>query len=148
MLKAHPLIGVGHDQFVRHHHLTAHNSFLLAAAENGLVGMLMWTAAVYFSFKGPVLVLRKVKEPEAEPARIWALALVTSLTALVVGTQFLTFNYHFVLWIYFGMSGALWHAVKRHRPDFDVAFGWRDPALIGAASAAVLTGIFISTRSG
>lgn len=148
MLRAHPLVGVGHDQFVRHHKLTAHNSFLLAAAEDGLPGILLWTSAVYFSLKVPVEVLRKVREPAAEPARIWALALLASLSALVVGSQFLTFNYHYVLWIYLGLSGALWHAVKRHLPELELPFGWRDPALIGAASAVVLAAIFISTRTG
>jgi O-antigen ligase len=148
MLRAHPLDGVGHDQFTQHHHLTAHNSFLLAAAENGLLGLMLWTAVVYLALKIPVTVLRHARGPEAEPARIWALALLASLIGLTVGTLFLTFNYHYVLWIYFGMSAALWHALRRHLPEAALPFGWRDALAVAGAATAILGGIYVSSRMG
>ncbi len=42
MLKSNPLFGVGFDRFTEHHFLTAHNSFMLALAELGIVGYTLW----------------------------------------------------------------------------------------------------------
>ncbi len=42
MLKSNPLFGVGFDRFTEHHFLTAHNSFMLALAELGVVGYTLW----------------------------------------------------------------------------------------------------------
>ena len=46
-----PAVGVGSGQFMEHHELTAHNSFLLTLAELGPLGFLLWTAAIYFAVK-------------------------------------------------------------------------------------------------
>ncbi len=42
MLKSSPLFGVGFDRFTEHHFLTAHNSFVLALAELGIIGYILW----------------------------------------------------------------------------------------------------------
>jgi putative inorganic carbon (hco3(-)) transporter len=42
MLKSHPLFGIGKGLFADHNALTAHNSFVLAFAEMGLVGYFFW----------------------------------------------------------------------------------------------------------
>ncbi len=42
MLREHPLLGVGKGLFVDHNYLTAHNSFVLAIAELGIVGYYVW----------------------------------------------------------------------------------------------------------
>jgi hypothetical protein len=146
MFRAHPLVGVGFGQFTEHHHLTAHNSLILAVAEIGLLGLLLWTAVVYLSVKVPIEVLRRVHEPEAEAARIWAMALLASLTGIVVGAMFLSFDYHFVLWIYLALAGSLWTAVRRHVPGWSVTLGVRDLALLGAANVSILAAIFVYTR--
>ncbi len=46
MLKSSPLFGVGKGNFTDHHNLTAHNSFVLALAELGLIGYFVWFANV------------------------------------------------------------------------------------------------------
>jgi putative inorganic carbon (HCO3(-)) transporter len=46
MLRAHPLFGVGKGQFTDHHYLTAHNSYMLAMAELGLVGYFVWLSII------------------------------------------------------------------------------------------------------
>jgi hypothetical protein len=147
MVRSYPVLGVGHGQFLQHHPLTAHNSVLLAAAECGLFGAILWTAVIYLSLKIPYRVLRDVREPEGEVARTWALSLMASVAGVAVGTLFLSFNYHFVLWVYVGMTAALWAAVRAHKPDFEVRFGWRDGALVAVGSLGLLALVFVATRA-
>ena len=46
MLRSHPLFGVGKGQFTDHHTLTAHNSYVLALAELGIVGYFVWLSII------------------------------------------------------------------------------------------------------
>lgn len=148
MVRAHPILGVGHGQFPEHHPVTAHNAVLLAAAEVGLLGAVLWAGVVYLSLKIPFEVLRQVEAPEGAVARTWALALLASVAGAGVGSMFLSFNYHFVLWIYVGLSGALSACVQRHLPSFRVRFGLGDLALVTGSSAGVLGVIFIAAGGG
>ncbi len=49
MLKANPLFGVGFDRFTEHYPITAHNSFMLALAELGTFGYILWFSFVLSS---------------------------------------------------------------------------------------------------
>jgi hypothetical protein len=147
MFKQSPFVGVGFGQFTAHHHLTAHNSFVLAPAELGMPGMLIWVTVLYLSMKIPLQVMRDMQDiPEAQPALTWAMALLSSMVGMLVGVFFLSFNYHYVLWLYFGLSGALYLAVQAHRPSWSVKFGWADAAIVGVASVAVLVAVMVYTR--
>jgi len=154
MWKSHPLTGVGFGQFGEYHYLTAHNSFMLTLAELGFVGMLLFSAILYVSLKIPVTLLRRISAnvPVAvEPAALavfkpWAMALVAALSGLLVGIFFLSFAYHYVLWVYVGLSGALYSAVRRHDPEFEVGFGWRDLWLVAAVDLAIIVAVFVYTH--
>jgi O-antigen ligase len=50
MLLGRPLFGVGKGQFAEHHGLTAHNSFVLAFAELGLIGYFFWLSVIVISW--------------------------------------------------------------------------------------------------
>ena len=154
MWKSHPLTGVGFGQFGEYHYLTAHNSFMLTLAELGFVGMLLFSAILYVSVKIPVTLLRRIAahEPVAVSAgalavfKPWAMALVAALSGLLVGIFFLSFAYHYVLWIYIGLSGALYSAVRRHDPEFEVGFSWRDLWRVAAIDLAIIVAVFIYTH--
>jgi O-antigen ligase len=137
-------LGVGAGQFTEHHFLTAHNTFILAAAELGVPGLLLWTSLAWLCLKIPAQVLRSQAAPVA---RSWALALLASLIGLLVGVFFLSFLYRDVLWLYVGLTGVLYGAVRRHDPGFEVRFGVRDLAAVAAVDAvllAALTGFTVS----
>jgi len=153
--RQHPGLGVGLGQFVEYHYMTAHNSYLLALAELGLPGMLLFIIILYLSAKIPIAVLQRISSAggEAENIRVgaplasaWAMALLAAFAGLAIGIFFLSFTYHYVLWIYLGLSGALYSAVRRHDPSFRVQLKQRDFALIGGIALSIIVFVFFYTR--
>jgi hypothetical protein len=135
---------VGAGQFTEHHFLTAHNSFLLTLAELGPIGYVLWTLALYYAFKVTVRVqIELADRPEARDARIWAMALLASLTGLAVSAFFLSIAYHTALWIYLGLTGTLYAAVRKNLPEFQVHLTWRDVAMVCGADLGL--GLAIAT---
>jgi hypothetical protein len=147
LLRVNPFFGVGHAQFVEHYYLTAHNSYVLAPAELGLPGMLLWMIVVYLSAKIPLVALARYREgPGATLVRPWATAVLASLAGVYVGAFFLSFCYHFVLWIHLGLAGALYGAIRRHDRDFRVRFGVFDLLAVIGACAGLLMGLWFYLR--
>jgi hypothetical protein len=148
MIRAYPVLGVGVNQFMDHAFgaMTAHNSYVLSAAELGLPGCLLWTMLVYASLKIPWVVA--TRPPEGLDARFlpMAVALVVSLGGILVGVFFLSFCYKAVLFVYFGLSGALFVAARRACPSFNVAITVRDVARVAVADVAVLLFVFVYSR--
>jgi hypothetical protein len=129
-----PLYGVGAGQFVEHHYLTAHNSFVLAMSELGFVGLVLFVAIFYVSVKSllkGIFVLDKV--PGAEVAQVWGMALLGSFAGTLFSINTLSFSYKAVLWILFALVGAWTSCIRTHKPDFDVKLTWRDLAIIVVA---------------
>lgn len=149
----HPVLGVGLGQFGEYHYMTAHNSYLLALAELGLPGMLLFCIIVYLSAKIPIAVLAYFSSPGSEHlkqgaplAQAWAMALLAAFAGLAVGIFFLSFAYHYVLWIYLGLSGALYSAVRSHDPTFRVRLSGRDLGIVASLAAAIIVFVFTYTR--
>jgi hypothetical protein len=148
--RSHPVIGVGLRQFGEYNDLTAHNSYLLTLSELGIPGMILFSVIVYVSAKIPIVVLREVTSdtvPEGAPvARPWATAMMAAFAGLGVGIFFLSFAYHYVLWIYIGLAGALYMSVRTHLPKFRIRFGWGDAALVAAIDVAVVSFTYLQTK--
>jgi O-antigen ligase len=147
LFRESPLFGVGHGQFVEHHYLTAHNSYVLALAELGLPGLLLWGAVLYLSVKTMLLaVFRYRRRPEARVAFVWALALLSSFAGLMIGIFFLSFAWHMVFWIYAGLAGAFYSTVRTHDPGFEVHMGPRDWALLAGLAGTLVSILFVYLR--
>jgi O-antigen ligase len=153
MFRSHPFLGVGLGQFTEHHYMTAHNSYLLALAELGFPGMMLFSALVYLSAKVPyasLQLMRTTSAPEtlagATLTRAWAIGLLAAFIGLAVGIFFLSFTYHYVLWIYLGLSGALYSAVRRHVPSFRVRLTAIDLSVIAASNVAIIALVFFYVR--
>jgi len=137
MFRSSPLWGVGKSQFVEHHYLTAHNTFVLEAAELGFVGLMLWTAVFYTGFKIVVLAIRRYRDrPDATVAYVWARALLACLCGIGVGANLLSLGYHPMIWVFMALPGAYYLTVRNHDPEFRVAFGVRD--LMAVTALAVL----------
>jgi O-antigen ligase len=137
MFRSSPLWGIGNSDFVEHFYITAHNTFVLAAAELGFVGLVLWTSVLYTDFKIVVTAMRRYQgHPEASVAYLWARALLASLCGIAVGATFLSLAYHPVVWAFMALPGAYYLAARNHDPEFRVTFGVRD--LLAVTGGAIL----------
>ena len=137
MFKQSPLFGVGMRQFGEHHFMTAHNSFVLALAELGFPGLVLFASLIYMSIKGLWVGLARLEHvPGATVARVWGMALLASMLGLSFQINTLSFSYHSVLWIFLGLSAAWTAAVRYHLPEFQVRFTLRDLGIVLTGCAA------------
>ncbi len=148
LIKQYPVLGVGVGQFVEYsfNQLTAHNSYVLAAAELGLPGSLFWLMLVYISVKIPFVIARRPPagcDPRVVP---FARALVVSFAGILVGIFFLSFCYKQLLFIYFGLSGALFGIARNADPSFNVPVSRKEVAWVGALDVAMLAFVFVYSR--
>lgn len=147
MFKHSPVFGVGARLFGAHHFLTAHNTFVLTLAELGFPGMVMFVSIFYLSFKTLIVGLRDLRDvPAARAATVWGMALLASLAGVVTQINTLSFAYHSVMWILFGLVGAWYSAVRYHRPEFRIKMTWVDLIIVVGGCAAyvlVLLPIFL-----
>ena len=148
MIASNPLKGVGVEQFADHSsvNMTAHNSYVLAAAELGLVGFFFWSALVWASFKIPLTVARSTAPAITDDIRAIAMAIAVSLAGFGVGIFFLSFTYKQLLFIWLGMAGTLYGIVRAKDPTFEVKVGLRDFVGIAVANTSLMALLYLYTR--
>ncbi|HUJ61765.1 MAG TPA: O-antigen ligase family protein [Kofleriaceae bacterium] len=143
-----PIWGVGARQFTEHHFLTAHNSFVLALSELGIVGLFLFVAVIYLCMKTLIVGVREVsKRPGTAAAEAWGMALLAAMCGIVFQINTLSFTYHPVLWLFVGLCGAWSSAVRHHWPEFHVTLTFRDvlfvAVLVIAYATVILPGFLI-----
>ncbi|MGK3971738.1 O-antigen ligase family protein [Sorangium sp. So ce118] len=132
-------IGVGAGQFGDESSfgLTAHNSYMLAAAETGLLGMCLFALVLYASLKVPLAIW--LGDVEVGPAaRRFAPAIFVSLCGALIGIFFLSWAYKDVLYMVLGASAALYGAARAEDGRVSVRVSAREAALVCCAMFAVL----------
>jgi hypothetical protein len=145
-----PLFGVGPRMFSEHFFLTAHNSYVLSLAEMGIVGLFLFVAILYLCIKTLVVGLRELAlVPGTAAAQVWGLALLAAMAGIAFQINTLSFTYHPVLWLFFGLVGAWYSAVRHHRPQLEITLSWRDIVWIGAAVvlyATIVLPLFLKAK--
>jgi hypothetical protein len=92
--------------------------------------MIAWSSILFGNFKTAIRALTLVTDSNGEIVRIWSLAFLAAFAGLSIGVFFLSFNYHYVYWIYTGMVGALAGVVTRHLPNFRIAITRKELGLL------------------
>jgi O-antigen ligase len=132
MFKHSPFYGVGARMFTDHHYLAAHNSYVLTMAELGLPGMFMFITLVYLSIRTLLRGLKLLATiPGTEGPQVWGMALLSGMGGITFQINTLSFAYHSVLWLFFGLTGAWYSCVRHHKPDFEVKMKLGDLLLVG-----------------
>lgn len=147
MLKSHPLFGVGKGQFIDHHRLTAHNSFVLAFAELGLVGYFVWLSILILSVVMIVRIVATAKSgtvaPDGRHAKL-ATVLGYSMIAYVGSALFLSRSYVLLYFLLVGLIVALYRCTRADSPEAMPEVDFRSRArmlllsMLGSVAATVV----------
>lgn len=142
MLKQNPFLGVGARMFGEHHYMTAHNTYVLTLAELGVVGMFLFVSIVYLAFKTLYVGMKELaKVPGTAAPRVWGMALMAGLAGIAFQINTLSLAYHSVVWLFFGLVGAWYSAVRHHRPEMRIGMTLRD---VLAVIAIVVSYAFVA----
>ena len=108
LLQTYPLFGVGAHNFTEYHFRTAHNSFVLCAAELGMFGLLAWVMLIYLSIKNNEFIAAEVsRSARMRDIAIYVDTIRYGLIAFAVGSYFLSRTYNELLFIFVGLSAAV-----------------------------------------
>lgn len=113
MLQSHPLFGVGYLNFIEHHHLTAHNSFVLCFAELGMFGMMAWMGLIVISFRGLNQVADRMPEGVGHVEARLAALLRASLLGYLTCAWFLSRTYQPGMYLLLALCIAAWYCGSR-----------------------------------
>ncbi|MES2098559.1 MAG: O-antigen ligase family protein [Pseudomonadota bacterium] len=154
LLIMRPLFGVGKGQFADYHGLTAHNSFVLAFAELGLVGYFVWLSNIVISW----LMLQRIVRSEAlvdaspealsqwEETRGAARTLWYGYVAGLVSAFFLSRSYVVILYLHIALIVAVFQMARAQRPDLP-PIGWLERwGQMLALTLGSVVGLWLLTR--
>lgn len=154
MLILRPLFGVGKGMFADRHGLTAHNSFVLAFAELGMIGYFFWLSNVFISW---LMLQRIVFTPSAagataEESAQWELIRENARTLWygyvggLVSAFFLSRSYVVILYLHIALIVAIYQLARAQRPDFaPVTWAERKGQLLLLCIGSVV-GLWLLTR--
>jgi putative inorganic carbon (HCO3(-)) transporter len=143
MFKRSPLWGIGYYKFADNELLTAHNTFLLCAAEMGIVGLLLWMSLVVVT----IILLRRVPAAVAATDPVlarWAEAIQLSLYVYLFTSFFLSRLYDPPLYLLIGMAGGV--IATAGGQDKLCLRGGDWPVWAGGLSVASLVLIYVLVR--
>lgn len=132
MIRESPL-GVGFNGFVEEHPgLTAHNSFVLAFAETGLIGYFVWMALLVLSYMELTRMMHLPDDEAGAPEiRKWARGLRLALSAFLAGAYFLSRTYVVTLYLLIMLALCLRQIARRqgHALEAIGPAGWMGQTL-------------------
>jgi len=134
LFKHNPIFGFGYGRFMEDLPQTAHNSYLLAASEIGIMGMFCWVGLIYISFKG----LNKILNVYPE-VKNYTLGLQSSLVGFSAAAFFLSRTFVILPYILFAFSGALAAITKDKYENVTFRFTRQDARdILGACFLCLL----------
>ena len=125
--------------------LTAHNSYLLAAAETGLIGICLFALMLWLALKVPLTLWFGSYDVDPNLRRL-APAVAIALAGAYVGIFFLSWSYKEILYMMLGASAALYQAARAQDRRFEVRFDVREAAICCALALGVLPAMYLVIR--
>ena len=97
ILSHNPLFGIGAKHYTDHHHLTTHNSFILALVENGIFGFIAYFSIFIISIDTAI---RVAYSEENEKKSTEIISLVGGLIGIVISIFFISRTYVLLPFLY------------------------------------------------
>jgi hypothetical protein len=147
MIRTSKGIGFGVGQFHGESStgLTAHNSYLLAAAETGIIGICLFALMLWLALKVPLTLWFGSYDVDPNLRRL-APAVAIALAGAYVGIFFLSWSYKEILYMMLGASAALYQAARAQDRRFEVRFDVREAAICCALALGVLPAMYLVIR--
>jgi O-antigen ligase len=150
MFKSSPVWGVGFHGFTQTSEQTAHNSFLLCAAELGFVGLFLWVGLLLVSLWQLRRVANAPDTEDSDPElRDWANAVLFSLSAFLIPGFFLSETYAPMLYMLLGMSAAI-ARLEMERTGVELLPAgnhWAQKTVMACVASMTLVYIMVRLRS-
>jgi len=121
MLKANPLFGVGFNMFTDQLPQTAHNSYILAAAELGFLGLFFFMGLIYVTFRELSII-----QQGSERFKNYAFALQSALIGYCTASFFLSRAYVIIPYLIFALTGSLFYVAQRFEKTIQYEFNKRE----------------------
>ncbi len=150
MFKSRPLLGVGKGQFVEHHYLTAHNSYVLVMAELGILGYIFWLTSIALSLSMLITIFNLSKEkykdnPELLLDILFAKCLFFSFVGFMTTAFFLSRSYIIYLYVFIGFVSALYFRVLQSAPEISVVTNPKNMTSLLMIVISSLIGLYLFT---
>lgn len=153
-LISNPIFGIGKGNFADWHGRTAHNSYILVAAELGVFGYTLWGGAlaltVYIGYKIFKLPVERFANHPQKTLILDELKLNTalffSMIAFMVTAFFLSRSYILLLFIFVGMSVASHYRVFKYVPEFKELMTIRVALKCGLASWIMILMVYLALK--
>jgi O-antigen ligase len=133
LFKSNPVFGRGWGMFMEDLPQTAHNSYVLAVAELGFVGLFLWVALIYISIKGLLIVQNNNKV-----LANYALGIQSALVGFSAAAFFLSRTYVILPYMLFAMAGSLVWLAKTDDKNTQIKFDFKDVRNIFLLSIGIL----------
>lgn len=104
MFQQNPATGIGYEQFTTHFRIEAHDTFVQALAEGGLLAAFAWVGLEYWALLTLIRVRRSAESPGLKGQ---AAALLSCLVTALVAGLFLSHAYSSIPLILVGFAAAL-----------------------------------------
>jgi putative inorganic carbon (HCO3(-)) transporter len=138
-LKEHPIVGVGYNNFMSEHDMTAHNSAVLCFAELGLFGYFFWLGLIIITVWNLERLLKvPKKEPDDLEIENHAVVLRAALYSFLATAWFLSRTYNFTLYIILALCTVLIQQRKEKWPQLTVLPNAWIPATLALEVMSIL----------
>lgn len=135
-----PLFGIGRGQF----HEIAHNNFVQNLTETGLMGVFIYVALMYLSFKGLFAALRMFIKTRKNIEMVPLIrALFISLLGFNVATFFVNME-HDPLFVCLGLCAAAINIAHKKNRELTFKFSTRDALAVLFIVILVATGVYFA----
>lgn len=159
MLREHPIFGVGFGNYENHAPQTAHNSIVLAMAELGVPGLMLWLGIIWYSIRMLRLVIAeneaaqaKTDLPEAEQSLslvgvATARGLLYAFLAVSVASFFLSNSYKFEFFLLSGLAMGSYIELSTRRPELTMYRVIPDVGRLAILAFAAIVSVYVAMKA-
>lgn len=111
LFRRDPIFGVGADRFLEYHHVTTHNSFVLALAETGMFGFIPYLSLFIISIYTAIKVSYQIEDKKVS---VEIISLVSGLIGITAAIFFISRTYVLLPYLYIAV---LMSYLRIHSPE-------------------------------